>query len=135
MKTTRCSFDFVCDQKWEDLERTESDSVRNCNQCSKSVTKCRSLEEILDCARNGKCIVYDAGYMLKHMEPDERELFLNEQKTRDEYLSGITVGRIVQRPSNLPETEFSIEIPEFSRKPKHQSLLSKALVFLRIKKG
>jgi len=52
------SFTFVCNMKWEDLERSATDGIRFCNRCAENVFLCRTEDEVAAAERLGRCVAF-----------------------------------------------------------------------------
>lgn len=125
-KYDQCVFEFVCDQSWDDLIPTKSINIKNCSLCNKTVTRCTSAQEVIDCARDRKCIAYDASILLNQMSEDEQSLFLMEQHDHRKALSGIRVGRIAMNSRSDNNPDF-LELPPVRK----HSLLTKLFQWLK----
>lgn len=56
VRNIECTFEFKCDQQWDDLETQLASNIKFCQQCQKNVYLCKTQEE-LDYARSlGWCI-------------------------------------------------------------------------------
>ena len=53
-----CEFVFICDKTWEELTPTDDPKVKDCDQCSKTVTFCDNYEELMACAMKQQCVCY-----------------------------------------------------------------------------
>ena len=51
----KCTFDFVCPKKWEELE-INRDGVRYCDHCYSDVFLCTKQEEVDEAKKLNKCI-------------------------------------------------------------------------------
>tara|TARA_Y100000996_G_C22051680_1_gene449384 strand:+ start:20 stop:277 length:258 start_codon:yes stop_codon:yes gene_type:complete len=51
-------FEFICPEKWENLERSDNESLRFCGSCDKQVFKANSLEELEKFSKENKCVAY-----------------------------------------------------------------------------
>lgn len=52
------AFQFQCPQKWAALQATEAAAVRWCNICQRTVTFCRTDEELDRLSRAGECVAF-----------------------------------------------------------------------------
>jgi len=60
----RCSgvrMELVCPMRWDRLEPTAQEAVRNCGACKQQVTYCTTIEQARTIATAGGCIAIDAG--------------------------------------------------------------------------
>lgn len=60
----RCSgvrFEVACPMRWDRLEPTAHEAVRNCGSCKQQVTYCTTIEQARTIARAGGCIAVDIG--------------------------------------------------------------------------
>jgi uncharacterized protein (TIGR02996 family) len=64
-------FQVVCDRKWEDLQATEDQGRRFCNECRESVNYCETIGEARRHAGEGHCIAVDLGVIRREhdLEP------------------------------------------------------------------
>lgn len=53
-----CEFEYSCPLNWGDLESTEDEMVRYCQQCEKNVTLCMDDAQIDAAWEQGKCIAH-----------------------------------------------------------------------------
>ena len=51
----KCTFDFVCPKKWEDLE-INREGVRYCDHCYSDVFLCTKQEEVDEAKKLNRCI-------------------------------------------------------------------------------
>lgn len=60
-KIRRVRFDFLCGQRWEQLQATEDRAVRFCDACGQNVHYCDTITEAREHAWDGHCIALDLG--------------------------------------------------------------------------
>lgn len=53
-----CELDFNCPMQWEQLEKTEVESIRHCTSCKEDVTFCNTEEQVLQLAMRGECVAF-----------------------------------------------------------------------------
>lgn len=51
-----CKFAYRCSAKWEDLEETEDDEIRFCNDCQKEVFFCDSDDTLVALVKLNRCV-------------------------------------------------------------------------------
>jgi hypothetical protein len=51
-------FKFQCPKLWDDLEKTESESIKFCNECQNNVYKATNKGMLSKYAAEGKCVAY-----------------------------------------------------------------------------
>lgn len=79
-------FEFVCPRQWGDLEATEQEGVRHCQECNERVYLCTSAEELREHAEQRHCVARPTPYggamvgepvrgIRISRESEERELF------------------------------------------------------------
>ena len=56
IKIEQCTFAYQCPKSWDQLFRTNVDSVRFCDQCEKNVYLSNSSTEALEHASKGECV-------------------------------------------------------------------------------
>ena len=49
-------FNFECPKKWDELEKTEEQNVRDCKTCSRPVFLCTNTEDVVHNAKSGNCV-------------------------------------------------------------------------------
>jgi len=54
----KCTFRFVCDKSWNDLELTESRDKRFCKDCERFVFLCENYPQLQACGARGDCVCY-----------------------------------------------------------------------------
>ena len=54
----RCMFKFVCPNQWHELQKTEQDDVKYCNECQQDVHWVQSEQELSNYAAQGHCVAY-----------------------------------------------------------------------------
>ena len=53
-----CELKFSCPMEWSELDRTNNDSVKFCQECEKNVYRVRTREETIIRAKQGQCVAY-----------------------------------------------------------------------------
>lgn len=101
-----CEMKVRCPKFWGDLNQTENDLVRDCDECGKSVHFIKSEEELEDAAMKGNCIAFYENDAMPEHEVDQYERIWNLNK-----VSPITGRRMTL---GLPSTAkpFSLEDDE-----------------------
>jgi uncharacterized protein (TIGR02996 family) len=67
----KCSFEYECPLKWENLQPVEGSNTRRfCGQCKQSVYFCETLSEARGHARRGHCVAVNAGLTRKKGDLD-----------------------------------------------------------------
>jgi uncharacterized protein (TIGR02996 family) len=56
---------FECSWKWEQLQPTENDCIRNCETCERQVHYCHSVRQARHHARQGECVAIDSTLVRK----------------------------------------------------------------------
>ena len=51
-----CKFAYRCSAKWEDLEETNDDEIRFCNDCQKEVFFCDSDDTLVALVKLNRCV-------------------------------------------------------------------------------
>ncbi len=51
-----CKFAYRCSAKWDDLEETDDDEIRFCNDCQKEVFFCDSDETLITFVKLNRCV-------------------------------------------------------------------------------
>ena len=54
-------FEYLCPEKWENLEDTENESVRFCGACEKQVFKATNKKTFKKLTKEEKCVAYFSG--------------------------------------------------------------------------
>ena len=49
---------FQCPRRWQDLCKTDKESIRYCSHCRKNVHLAHSASELNDLARQGACVAW-----------------------------------------------------------------------------
>ncbi|MBB5211485.1 hypothetical protein [Microbulbifer hydrolyticus] len=49
---------FQCPQHWQDLSKTDKESIRYCSDCRRNVHLAHSASELNDLARQGACVAW-----------------------------------------------------------------------------
>ena len=55
----KCTFEFTCSKKWDELDDWTSDSVKYCDDCKHNVYLCKSQEEIDKARELGRCLAIE----------------------------------------------------------------------------
>ncbi len=58
-------FNFICDQRWEEMRVTENRAVRFCDGCQQNVHYCDTIHEARRHGQAGHCIAVDLG-VIRH---------------------------------------------------------------------
>jgi uncharacterized protein (TIGR02996 family) len=69
-------FEVVCDRKWDDLQATEDQRRRFCNECRESVHYCETIGEARRHAGQGHCIAVDLGVMRRDHDLEPLRMWL-----------------------------------------------------------
>jgi len=93
----KCTFDFVCPKKWEDLE-INRENVRYCDHCYSDVFLCTTQEEIDEAQKLNRCIAVarvnriifmgdaialkDRAFAIDHMLKEADELYASRKKKK-----------------------------------------------------
>ena len=56
IRNIECTFEFKCDQQWDELENRVASNIKFCNQCQKDVYLCKTQEELVHARSLGRCI-------------------------------------------------------------------------------
>jgi len=56
MRITNCSFKYRCDNKWEDLDKTDQPKIRYCRECDRGVHHCDNKTEYQEALKSKRCI-------------------------------------------------------------------------------
>jgi len=67
-----CRFAFKCSSKWEDLQDTENDQIKFCNDCQKEVFFCEDDYALISHVRLNHCVAI--------LKPNSKELILGDIK-------------------------------------------------------
>ena len=51
-------FEFICPEKWDNLEKSDNESVRFCGSCEKQVFKAINKKSFDRLAKENKCVAY-----------------------------------------------------------------------------
>ena len=54
-------FEYVCPEKWNNLQKTDNKDVRFCGSCNKQVFKATNKKSIDKLANQNKCVAYFDG--------------------------------------------------------------------------
>lgn len=54
-------FEYICPEKWNNLQKTQNESIRFCGSCSKQVFKVKDKESFDKLAKQNKCVAYFSG--------------------------------------------------------------------------
>ncbi|MCE9562426.1 MAG: TIGR02996 domain-containing protein [Planctomycetes bacterium] len=63
-------FEFVCDQRWEEMTPTGDDKVRICNRCEEAVHYCDTIVVAREHARQRHCVAVDLGIIRRRYDLD-----------------------------------------------------------------
>ena len=92
-KKPKCTFRFICDQTWEELHPTESETIKFCSHCAKDVHLCTNDDELTACADRKKCVCYDPTFYQRHKNGEkltELEMSRDVYKTPEQTVGFIT---------------------------------------------
>jgi hypothetical protein len=64
----RCSFEFICDKKWDDLVATASPVVKFCGDCRQRVFRVTSETQEVVATKLGRCVA------VRRKAPGEKEM-------------------------------------------------------------
>ena len=53
-----CEMEVNCPKKWDELMATDSDIIRNCDECGKSVHFVDTPEKLESAAQEGNCVAF-----------------------------------------------------------------------------
>jgi len=95
IENCKTNFEFRCPKLWENLEPTEDDTVRFCDNCRKSVYFCDTLQTAYHHAAEGRCVAISAA--AERTPGDMPPPWLG-------YETGITMG-IIAYPGDMPPDE------------------------------
>jgi len=51
-------FEFLCPERWSDLEKTDQKGVKHCSVCDRNVYKAANKVQLLQFGKEGKCAAY-----------------------------------------------------------------------------
>ncbi len=51
-----CKFAFKCSAKWDELQETEDDSIKFCDDCQKEVFFCENDDDLVAQVRLNRCV-------------------------------------------------------------------------------
>ena len=51
-------FEFLCPEKWTELDSTSTPGVKHCGVCDKNVHKATNKAQLLELGKQGKCAAY-----------------------------------------------------------------------------
>lgn len=60
MNKITCKFTYECPKKWEELESTESDSIKFCLRCNHHVYLANNQQEFNLFSAEGKCVAIES---------------------------------------------------------------------------
>src|SRR5262249_20738897 len=69
-------FEFVCDNRWDEMTPTEDNSVRRCEGCKENVHYCDTITEAREHAQQGHCVAVDLGIIRRHDDLSPRRMWL-----------------------------------------------------------
>ena len=68
-------FEFLCPEKWTELDSASTPGVKHCGVCDKNVHKATNKAQLLELGKQGKCAAYfEYGEMLIGMIHPESEI-------------------------------------------------------------
>ena len=74
-------FEFICPEKWDNLESTDNKLVRFCGSCDKQVFKANNKRELEKLSKENKCVAYHGnGSSPGIMGETAYPIFLNDQE-------------------------------------------------------
>ncbi len=65
-----CKFAYKCSAKWENLQETEDESIRFCDECQKEVFFCDSDDTLISLVKLNRCIAI--------LKPNSKEYLLGD---------------------------------------------------------
>jgi hypothetical protein len=60
IKLDNCNFEFLCEQRWDELSETGEQDVRFCNKCQRNVYFCDDRDKIDHAIRLNRCVAIDS---------------------------------------------------------------------------
>ena len=51
-------FEFLCPERWSNLEKTDQKGVKHCTVCDRNVHKATNKAQLLQFGKEGKCAAY-----------------------------------------------------------------------------
>ena len=69
-----CKFAYKCNAKWDDLQDTEDDEVKFCDDCQKEVFFCGSDDELIAQVHLNRCVAI--------LKPNAKEFILGDIEYR-----------------------------------------------------
>ena len=83
-------FEFLCPEKWRNLDSTSTPGVKHCDVCDKNVYKATNKAQLLELGKQGKCAAY-FGYeemLIGMIHPESEIKFDLEAEERFKNLMG-----------------------------------------------
>lgn len=65
-----CKFAYKCTAKWDNLQETEDESIRFCDECQKEVFFCDSDDTLVSLVKLNRCIAI--------LKPNSKEYLLGD---------------------------------------------------------
>jgi hypothetical protein len=65
-----CKFAYKCSAKWNNLQETEDESIRFCDECQKEVFFCDSDDTLISLVKLNRCIAI--------LKPNSKEYLLGD---------------------------------------------------------
>ena len=65
-----CKFAYKCSAKWDNLQETEDESIRFCDECQKEVFFCDSDDTLISLVKLNRCIAI--------LKPNSKEYLLGD---------------------------------------------------------
>jgi hypothetical protein len=53
-----CTFAFQCTAKWQQLDETEDEDIRFCNDCQREVYYCFDDDDLARCVKLNRCVAF-----------------------------------------------------------------------------
>ena len=75
-------FSFECPELWTNLQPTDDGSVRHCRICVKLVYLCHSESEVMEHAKKGNCVCFEAERFTLLGDVEERITLLGDVEMR-----------------------------------------------------
>ncbi len=69
-----CKFAFKCSAKWDELQETEDDSIKFCDDCQKEVFFCENDDDLVAQVRLNRCVAI--------LKPNAKEFILGDVEYR-----------------------------------------------------
>ena len=110
IRNCKDSFAFVCPREWDQLEKTERESVRFCSSCRKEVYFCSTDEQTIQAAKEGRCIAREIPALRLS---DRREFVVGNPKLPEE-VDRRTPEQIAAEDQYYREQRIEIALKEAS---------------------